>query len=74
MTTISFRLNDQENELIRRYAQLKNMRVSDVVRLSTIEKIEDEIDLDHFRKAFYAYKKDSTTYTHEQVLRELALD
>ena len=45
MTTISLRLSDADNNLIKKYAELNGMSVSDLVRQSVLDRIEDEYDL-----------------------------
>lgn len=45
MTTISLRLSDADNSLIKKYAELNGMSVSDLVRQSVLDRIEDEYDL-----------------------------
>ena len=45
MSTISIRLSEKEDLLVRNYAKMHCLSVSDLIRASVIEKIEDEIDL-----------------------------
>jgi uncharacterized protein (DUF1778 family) len=72
--TISVRLNDKETELIKAYAKINNISLSDLVRKSILEKIEDEYDLKSYYEALEEYKKNPKTYTLEEVKKELALD
>ena len=65
--TISVRLSDKETELIKVYAEMNNISLSDLVREAVIEKIEDEYDLECYKKAMEEYKKNPKTYTHEEV-------
>lgn len=44
--TISLMLSEEDTKLIKDYAKINNMSVSDFIRQAVIEKIEDEIDLD----------------------------
>lgn len=71
MAIISIRFDEEDNLLIREYAKLKNMNVSDLIRETLIEKIEDELDLTAFNKALEAYRKDPKTYTLDEVEKEL---
>jgi len=48
MGTISLRLNDKDDTLIRKYAELHQMELSSFIRQAVIEKIEDEYDLTLF--------------------------
>lgn len=51
MSTISLRLNDRDDELVRKFAAIHNLSVSEVIRNAIIEKIENEIDVELFDKA-----------------------
>ena len=65
--TISVRLSDKDTELIKAYANMHNISISDLVRDAVLEKIEDEYDLKTYYEAIEAYKKNPKTYTHEEV-------
>ena len=65
--TISVRLNDKETELIKAYAEMNNISLSDLVRNAVIEKIENEYDLECYKKAMEEYKKNPKTYTIEEI-------
>ncbi|NLV52086.1 MAG: hypothetical protein GXY64_02315 [Bacteroidales bacterium] len=52
--SISVRLNKAETEIIKKYAEFKGMTVSDLVRQSVLERIEDEHDLATYHKAMAA--------------------
>ena len=71
--TISLRLNDEDSLLIKKYAELNKMTVSELVRQSVMERIEDEYDLKAYQKAMEDFRKDPTTYSSEEVERELEL-
>ena len=72
--TISVRLNDKDTELIKAYAQMNNISISDLVRNAVLEKIEDEIDLKTYNEAIKESEKNSKTYTIEQMKKELGLN
>ncbi len=71
--TISMRLNDAEADLIRQYAKLCGISVSELLRRSVLERIEDEYDLAAYEKAMAAFREDPTTYTLDEAERELGL-
>lgn len=71
--TISLRLNEEEAGLIRRYAKMSGISVSELLRQSVLERIEDEYDLKAYEKAMAAYQEDPTTYTLDEVEKELGL-
>ena len=71
--TLSLRLSDEDATLIRRYADMNGMTVSELVRRSVIERIEDEFDLKLYEKAKADFKADPVTYTLDEVESELGL-
>ena len=71
--TVSLRLNKEEEALIKKYAELKQISLSELFRNALIEKIEDEYDLECYKKAQEEYKKNPKTYSLEDVKKELGL-
>ncbi len=72
--TISVRLNDEDSKLFKKYAEMNNMTISELVRQAIMERIEDEYDLNLYHEAMEEFKKNPVTYTHEEVKRMLELD
>ena len=70
---VSVRLNKEEEALIRNYAQMKNLSVSEAIRQAIMEKIEDEFDLKVYYEAMAEYKENPVTYTLDEVERELEI-
>ena len=71
--TISVRLSVKDTELIKTYAEINNISLSDLIRNAVLEKIEDEYDLECYKKAVEEYRKNPKTYTMEEVKEELGL-
>jgi len=71
---ISLRLSDEDTELIKSYAGLNGITVSEFIRRSVIERIEDEYDLKAYHQAMEEYKKNPVSYPIEDVIKELDLD
>ncbi len=71
--TISVRLSTEDAALFREYANMNNISLSDLIRQSVMEHIEDEYDLAAFSKAMEDYKADPTTYSLDEVEKELGL-
>lgn len=69
--TICVRLNDADTELVRRYAELNDVSISELVRKALMEKIEDEIDLKLWEKAMAEYRQNPVTYSHEEAKKML---
>ena len=74
MATISLRLSEYEDNLIKNYAALRKMNISELIRQAVLERIEDEYDLQLYEKAMRKYNKNSKTYTLNEIEQELALD
>ena len=71
--TFSLRLSNEDSILIKKYAAVHNLTVSELVRQSVMERIENEYDLDAFRKAMDEYNENPQTYSLEEMERELGL-
>lgn len=71
--TVSVRLSSDDEKLIKAYANLNNISLSDLIRNAVIEKIEDEYDLECYYKALEEYNKDPKTYTMEEIKKELEI-
>ena len=71
--TISLRLSNEDTILIKKYAGLHNMSVSDLFRQSVMEKIEDEYDLKCYEKAMENYRSDPAVFSLDEVECELGL-
>lgn len=72
--TISLRLSNEDSQLIKAYAALQGITVSELVRNTVLEKIEDEFDLKMYEKTMAEYKNNPITYSHEEVCRMLMQD
>lgn len=71
---VSVRLSEQETSLIKDYAKLYNTSVSDIIRRSILERIEDELDLRAYEKAKAEYLADPVTYSLDEVAKELGIE
>jgi Ribbon-helix-helix protein, copG family. len=69
MATISIRLNDNDNEMIKKYAAMNKMTISELVRQTINEKIEDEFDLMAYERAIEEYRKNPVSYSHAEVVK-----
>lgn len=72
--SISLRLNEEDTNLIKKYAKLHNLTVSELVRQTLLERIEDELDLKSYEESLAEYKANPVTYSHEEVKRMMELD
>lgn len=71
--TISLRLNDTDSKLIKAYADMNGLTVSELVRKSVLERIEDEFDLKAYEESIAEYRANPVTYSLEDVAKELDL-
>ncbi|RGS71649.1 MULTISPECIES: type II toxin-antitoxin system RelB family antitoxin [unclassified Mitsuokella] len=71
--TVSVRLNDNDAMLFRKYAEMHGISMSELVRRSVLERIEDDFDMKCYEKAMQEYRKDPKTYTLDEVEKELGL-
>lgn len=70
---ISVRLNEEDTELFKSYAEMNNLSLSDMIRKAVLEKIEDEYDLKCYAEAIQEYRNNPVTYSLEEVEKELGL-
>lgn len=59
MATISLRISDHELDILKSYAKHNNTTVSEIIRITMLEQIENEYDLSVFEK--YEEKKEKDT-------------
>ena len=71
--TFSLRLNDEDGMLIRKYAELNGISVSDLIRQAVIGRIEDEYDLTAYEKAIVDYHINPVAYSLDEVEKDLGL-
>ena len=70
---MSLRVSPEDENLIKEYAKMKNMSVSELIRQAVLEQIEDEIDLKSAEKAYEEYLANPVTYSFDEVKKELGL-
>lgn len=68
---VSIRLSKAEDSLIRGYADTHGLSVSEFMRRSALEKIEDELDMKLFEEALEDFSENPQTYTLDEVEKEL---
>ena len=68
MAIISLRLSERDNELIKQYASIHNITVSELFRSAVIDLIENEIDIEAYNQAV---AESQATYTLAEVKKEL---
>jgi RHH-type rel operon transcriptional repressor/antitoxin RelB len=71
--TIQARVEQEEKNLIQSYIESKGITMSEFIRAATLEKIEDDVDMEIFKKALADFEENPITYSHEEVKKELGL-
>lgn len=71
---ISLRVTEKESELIKSFAKLYGETVSEYIRRTVMEHIEDEFDLQCYYAAKQEYEENSTTCTTEELAKELGIE
>ena len=61
--TISLRLNEADSMLFKKYAEMNGISVSELLRRSVLEHIEEEYDLQAYQEAIEEYRENPITYT-----------
>ena len=69
--TISLRLSKTDSMLIKKIAEMNGITVSELIRNSVMERIENEYDLKVYKKAMQEFKRNPVTYSLEEVEKEL---
>ncbi|MCR6591965.1 Uncharacterised protein [Campylobacter insulaenigrae] len=72
MRTISLRISDQEDILLKEYLTINNLQLSKFIRDTILEKIEDELNLDE-NKILISLKeaKKDNIYSLEEVFKNV---
>jgi hypothetical protein len=71
--SISIRLNKVDTDLIKSYASMRGMTVSELVRKIVMDHIEEEFGLKEYEKAYAEYRNNPVTYTLDEVVKDLDL-
>lgn len=74
MSIISLRMNEQEEKVIKNYAKLNNMTVSELFRSSVFEKIEADIDLKLYNEAMEEHQNSPNDISFNEMMKELDQD
>ncbi len=70
---ISLRMNDDDTKLIKAYAKLNGISISEFMRKAALEYIEDEYDLNIYNEAIKSFRANPETYSLDEVEKELGL-
>lgn len=71
MGTISLRVDEEDEKLIKEYAKTKNITVSSLFRNAVLEKIEDEIDMDLYHIAMKQHIANPQVVSFDEMMKEI---
>ena len=67
--SISLRINDSDKELFKAYAKAHGLTLTDFIKETVLERIEDDYDLQELREALK--EPNPVYYTSDEVKKEL---
>lgn len=70
---VSIRMTEEEKKIAVAYAKLNGVSLSEAIKRAFFKEVEDYYDLALADKAMEEYKKDSKTYTLEEIEKEFGL-
>ena len=71
MGTISLRMDEEDEKLIKEYAKTKNITISSLIRNAVLEKIEDEIDMDLYHIAMKQHIANPQVVSFDEMMKEI---
>lgn len=71
MSTVTVRLNHEEETFFKSYAVLAGKSLSTLMKEALAQSIEDEYDLNVYKQAFKEYQEDPETISHADFKKEL---
>ncbi|AQY51469.1 CopG/DNA-binding domain-containing protein [Listeria weihenstephanensis FSL R9-0317] len=73
MTTITFRVSDEEKEFIQKMAEFNGISVSELSRNQILESLENQIDLDLYKSALQAHHAKDESLSLQEMKKALDL-
>lgn len=71
--TVSLRLNEKENTLIRNFAEIKGISISEFLRESALNEIKNQLDSLTFDEAMARHTDTTSLLTSEELKSRLGL-
>jgi RHH-type rel operon transcriptional repressor/antitoxin RelB len=69
-TTMTIRMDEEEKQLISDYAKVFGVSTSEFMRKSALERIEDELDLEDWKRAKAEFDADPETVPAAEVAKK----
>lgn len=70
---LSLDLKEDELALLEKYAEKHNMSMLEFIKVTILERIKDEHDMEVYENAIKSYTKNPLSYSHSSLMRELGL-
>ncbi len=70
---LSLDLKEDELALLEKYAEKHNMSMLEFIKVTILERIKDENDMEVYENAIKSYTKNPLSYSHSSLMRELGL-
>ncbi len=74
MSIISLRMSEEEEKVIKDYAKLNNVTVSELFRSAVLEKIEADIDLKLYNEAIEEHESSPNDISFDDMMKDLDLN
>lgn len=71
MSVIQVRLSDEEEKLIKEYAEANNITIAELFRNTVLERIEDEMDLAVYNQAMQEHKENPEAISFGEMVKNL---
>ena len=72
-TTITIRLNQEDKDLIKAYADLNRKSIASIMLESVLDRIEDEMDIKLYEQAKAEFMENPVTYSLDEVEQILGI-
>lgn len=69
--TLSVKLNDEDYKLIKRYADINNISITELFKQTVIEKIEDETDHKIYKESMSEHNNNPIIFSHKEAKKIL---
>lgn len=73
MSTVTFRVTDEEKLFIESMANLNGLSLSELSRTKLLEALENQVDMDLYKKAIADHELLDESISHHDMLLELGL-
>jgi len=73
MPVLSVRMSDAEYKALEGFAKANGVSMNKAMREAFFQMLEDQYDLAAFDRAYAEYTRDPTTYTSDEVAKELGI-